>query len=101
LDKGPDQPEVLVSCSTDGDIVQWTTSKGLEHTRLMRLKRLSRQTPVAAVAPAAGSGVAAVQAAAAAKAGEWGVLVGEEVGGGVCLRGWGVQGDVRGGGVRM
>jgi hypothetical protein len=44
---------VLISCSTDGDLVQWNTSKGLEQQRLMRLKRQPRHTPAAAAVAAA------------------------------------------------
>ncbi|KAA6386010.1 MAG: putative WD repeat domain containing protein, partial [Streblomastix strix] len=36
--------EVLSTISLDGRVIQWQTSKGLEHTELMRLKRLDPKT---------------------------------------------------------
>jgi len=42
VDQGPDKqpPEVLVSVSSDGNVLQWSMKKGLEQTTLMQLKRL-------------------------------------------------------------
>jgi len=42
VDQGPEKqpPEVLVSVSSDGNVLQWSMKKGLEQTLLMPLKRL-------------------------------------------------------------
>jgi WD40 repeat protein len=42
VDRGPDKqpPEVLVSASSDGDVLQWSMKKGLERSLLMQLKRI-------------------------------------------------------------
>eukprot|EP00927_Polykrikos_kofoidii_P025301 TRINITY_DN22760_c0_g2_i1.p1 TRINITY_DN22760_c0_g2~~TRINITY_DN22760_c0_g2_i1.p1 ORF type:complete len:875 (-),score=158.77 TRINITY_DN22760_c0_g2_i1:75-2699(-) len=42
VDRGPDKqpPELLVSVSSDGKVLQWSMKKGLEQTPLMQLKRL-------------------------------------------------------------
>jgi hypothetical protein len=59
LDRGPEREEVLVSISTDGRVTQWSITKGLEFTDLMKLKRVVRRN-------AAGGGTAAAAAAAGA-----------------------------------
>lgn len=47
LDRGPEQDEPLISISSDGRVVQWTISKGLESTDLMKLKRtIRKQVPI-------------------------------------------------------
>lgn len=38
---GTERGESLMSISTDGRVTQWSISKGLEHTDLMRLKRVA------------------------------------------------------------
>ena len=40
VDKGEDKGEVLVTASTDGRVLEWTLSKGLEASCLMVLKQL-------------------------------------------------------------
>lgn len=42
VDQGPDKqpPELLVSVSSDGNVLQWSMKKGLEQMLLMQLKRL-------------------------------------------------------------
>jgi len=42
VDQGPDKqpPELLVSVSSDGNILQWSLKKGLEQMLLMQLKRM-------------------------------------------------------------
>jgi len=42
VDQGPDKqpPELLVSVSSDGNVLQWSLKKGLEQMCLMQLKRL-------------------------------------------------------------
>lgn len=45
LDRGPEREEVLISISTDGQVVQWSITKGLEHTPLIKLKRIPRHAP--------------------------------------------------------
>jgi len=42
VDQGPDKqpPELLVSVSSDGNVLQWSLKKGLEQQLLMSLKRL-------------------------------------------------------------
>ncbi|KAK9829743.1 hypothetical protein WJX72_007628 [[Myrmecia] bisecta] len=40
VDRGLEHEEVLVSISTDGRVTQWSITKGLEHTDLMKLKRV-------------------------------------------------------------
>lgn len=40
VDKGSDQAEGLVSISTDGRVMEWSTSKGLSACLLMELKRI-------------------------------------------------------------
>merc|ERR1711920_463926 len=44
-DQGPDKqpPELLVSVSSDGNVLQWSMKKGLEQMTLMSLKRLQNQ----------------------------------------------------------
>ncbi|GMH39829.1 hypothetical protein BSKO_07733 [Bryopsis sp. KO-2023] len=43
LDRGADREEVLISISTDGRVTQWSITKGLEYTDLMKLKRVARK----------------------------------------------------------
>merc|ERR1712139_426796 len=42
VDRGPEKVprELLMSVSSDGNVLQWSMKKGLEQTRLMQLKRL-------------------------------------------------------------
>ena len=52
VDKGTERAEALVSVSSDGRVTQWTMSKGLENSDLIKLKRVaSHKKP-----PAAGTG---------------------------------------------
>lgn len=46
VDRGSERGEALVSVSSDGRVVEWSTSKGLEHTELMRLKSLGPKKAV-------------------------------------------------------
>ena len=47
LDRGQEQDEPLVTISSDGRVVQWSISKGLESNDLMKLKRVNKkQTPI-------------------------------------------------------
>ena len=41
LNKGPERGEALVSVSADGRVTQWTMSKGLEYSDLIKLKRVA------------------------------------------------------------
>jgi murein DD-endopeptidase MepM/ murein hydrolase activator NlpD len=41
VDRGSEKGEVLVSISTDGSVMEWTTNKGLAFSTLMVLKRAS------------------------------------------------------------
>merc|ERR1712228_54281 len=45
VDQGPDKqpPELLVSVSSDGLVLQWSMKKGLEQQQLMELKRMQNQ----------------------------------------------------------
>lgn len=47
-DHGAERGEVLVSVSSDGRVAQWSMSKGLEHTDLIKLKRVNTQSKSAA-----------------------------------------------------
>eukprot|EP00930_Biecheleria_cincta_P026330 TRINITY_DN18575_c0_g1_i1.p1 TRINITY_DN18575_c0_g1~~TRINITY_DN18575_c0_g1_i1.p1 ORF type:complete len:908 (-),score=146.67 TRINITY_DN18575_c0_g1_i1:401-3124(-) len=40
VDQGPDKQELLVSVSSDGNVLQWSLKKGLEQSLLMQMKRL-------------------------------------------------------------
>lgn len=51
---------MLISISSDGRLVQWEITKGLETSQLMQLKRLARSTPGAAAQAAAAAAAAAV-----------------------------------------
>jgi len=51
LDRGPDRDELLITISTDGRLVQWSTEKGLEHTLLMRLRRVPHNIGGGALPP--------------------------------------------------
>ncbi len=44
IDRGNERGEVLVSISSDGQVVEWSIKKGLEVTLLMKLKKLSTKT---------------------------------------------------------
>mmetsp|Transcript_28201 Transcript_28201/g.63812 ORF Transcript_28201/g.63812 Transcript_28201/m.63812 type:complete len:738 (-) Transcript_28201:345-2558(-) len=41
IDKGSERGEALVSVSSDGRVTQWSMSKGLENTDLIKLKRVA------------------------------------------------------------
>mmetsp|Transcript_5976 Transcript_5976/g.13861 ORF Transcript_5976/g.13861 Transcript_5976/m.13861 type:complete len:746 (-) Transcript_5976:24-2261(-) len=47
VDKGSERGEALVSVSSDGRVTQWSMSKGLEHTDLIKLKRVATHKKVA------------------------------------------------------
>ena len=47
LDRGQDHDEPLITISSDGRVVQWSISKGLESSDLMKLKRVNKkQMPI-------------------------------------------------------
>jgi hypothetical protein len=46
VDKGPERAEALVSVSSDGRVTQWSMSKGLECSDLIKLKRVSTHKKV-------------------------------------------------------
>lgn len=50
VDKGPERAEALVSVSSDGRVTQWSMSKGLECSDLIKLKRVSTHKKVEACA---------------------------------------------------
>ncbi|DBA79036.1 TPA: hypothetical protein ACH3X1_008899 [Trebouxia sp. C0004] len=53
VDRGLEQEERLVTISTDGRVTQWATTKGLEHTDLIKLKRTVSKQKVSPAAAAA------------------------------------------------
>lgn len=44
LGSGGDQGEVLTTISLDGRVVQWNSSKGLDHTEVLKLRRMNPKT---------------------------------------------------------
>jgi hypothetical protein len=68
LDRGPEREEVLLSISTDGRLVQWSTEKGLEHTVLLRLRRVPHHIGGGGLPPAPRRAEEAAAAGAAAGA---------------------------------
>lgn len=51
VDKGPERAEALVSVSSDGRVTQWSMSKGLECSDLIKLKRVSTHKKVPRTLP--------------------------------------------------
>lgn len=56
LDRGQEQDEPLVSISSDGRVVQWSISKGLESSDLMNLKRVNKKPVPISLGASTGSG---------------------------------------------